>query len=87
MSSTQSYSPQIDRKPRIKASDYPPDVVKLVQNLRRIASTERATNIVLKHVFDNVDKDKSGSVDVDEFKLVLRRFVCHDITVYVLCRF
>ena len=53
---------------------YPPYVVKLVLKLRAASYTEGGTD--LASLFGKLDADNSGSLDYDEFKQVIRRWVC-----------
>lgn len=57
----------------LKRADYPDDVVKLVMKLRAASYKMGGTDLV--YLFGKLDKDKSGQLDNEEFKLTLRRLV------------
>lgn len=55
----------------LRRADYPDDVVKLVMKLRAASYKLGGTDLV--YLFSKLDKDKSGQLDREEFKLTLRR--------------
>ena len=57
----------------LKRANYPPEIVKIVMGLR--AASYKMGGTDLAYLFDKIDTDKSGSLDADEFKRVLRRCV------------
>ena len=68
--STQSRSPYGAPSVSSKSSRCPPDVVKLVMGLRTAANTMGTT---LGYIFRKLDKTRTGSLDIDEFRLALAR--------------
>ena len=68
-------SSQIARRLNLKRAEYPPDIVKLVMGLR--AASYKMGGTDLPYLFGKIDVDKSGSLDANEFKKVLHRFVSH----------
>ena len=66
-----SHSSEIAKKLHLKRADYPPDVVKLVMKLRAASYKMGGTDLV--YLFGKLDKDKSGTLTADEFKLTIRR--------------
>ena len=68
-----SHSSEIAKSLHLKRADYPPDIVKLVMKLR--AASYKLGGTDLAYLFGKLDKDKSGSLDADEFKRTLRRCV------------
>ena len=77
-----SHSSEVAKNLNLKRADYPPDIVKLVMGLR--ASSYKGGGTCLAHLFETLDLDKSGDLDCNEFKLALRRFVCH--ACHCVCR-
>ena len=75
-------SSMIAKSLHFKRADYPPDVVKFVMGLR--ASSYNVGGTCLAHLFETLDIDHSGDLDCNEFKLALRRFVCH--ACHCVCR-
>ena len=70
-----SKSSEIAASLNLKRADYPPDVVKLVMGIR--AASYKMGGTDLPYLFGKIDVDKSGSLDADEFKKLLRWFVNH----------
>ena len=68
-----SHSSEIAKRLHLKRADYPPDIIKLVMKLR--AASYKLGGTDLAYLFGKLDKDKSGSLDLNEFKLTLRRWV------------
>ena len=62
---------EIAKKLHLKRAEYPPDVYKLVTKLR--AASYKLGGVDLAYLFGKLDKDKSGSIDDNEFKLTVRR--------------
>ena len=69
-----SHSSEVAKNLHLKRADYPPDIVKLVMGLRAASYNIGGTD--LAHLFKELDIDHSGTLDSNEFKLALRRFVC-----------
>ena len=70
-SKSRTRSSEVAKRRNLKRADYPPDIVNLVMKLR--AASYKMGGTDLPYLFGQLDKDKSGSLDVDEFKLTLRR--------------
>ena len=66
-----SRSAEVAKNLDLKRADYPRDIVNLVMGLR--AASYKLGGTDLAYLFGKLDKDKSGSLDVDEFKRTLRR--------------
>ena len=78
-----SHSSEVAKSLNLKRADYPPDIVKLVMGLRAASYNIGGTD--LAHLFKELDIDHSGTLDSDEFKRALRRFVCHACHRVVSC--
>ena len=68
-----SHSIKVAKKLKLKRADYPEDVRKLIMKLRSASFKLGGTDMA--KLFCKLDKDKSDVLDVDEFKLTIRRFV------------
>ena len=68
---------EIAKSHSLKRVEYPADIVNLVRKIRQAAYKDGVVN--LKNLFTNSDTSKSGSLDFDEFKLMIRgdRYVDH----------
>lgn len=77
-----SHSIKVAKKLKLKRADYPADVLKLIMKLRSASFKMGGTDMA--KLFRKLDKDKSDVLDVDEFKLTIRRFVACWCT-HVLC--
>ena len=75
-------STEIAKNLNLKRADYPPDIVKFVMGLR--AASYKAGGTDLRYLFRSLDIDNSGDLNLNEFKLALRRFVCH--ACHCVCR-
>ena len=67
--SKSSHSVEITK--RLERAEYPDDVIDLVTKLRAAAYTTGGADLL--HVFHELDTDHSGSLDFEQFKLVLPR--------------
>ena len=68
-----SHSIKVAKKLKLKRGDYPADVLKLIMRLRSASFKMGGTDMA--KIFSKLDKNKSDFLDVDEFKLTIRRFV------------
>ena len=68
-----SRSIKVAKKLKLKRGDYPADVLKLIMRLRSASFKMGGTDMA--KIFSKLDKNKSDFLDVDEFKLTIRRFV------------
>ena len=75
MATSHKKSSGIAKNLNLKRADYPPDIVKFVMGLR--AASYKAGGTDLGYLFGTLDTDNSGDLNLNEFKLALRRFVCH----------
>ena len=66
-----SYSHVIAKRLDFRRAEYPLDVAELVMKIRAAAYTAGGTNLL--PLFRKLDRDNSGSLDFEEFKLVLQR--------------
>ena len=71
-------SKQIAVDKNLKRASYSPEIVKLVMGLR--AASYKMGGTDLAYLFNEIDVDKSGSLDAAEFAKVLRRFVSMNVT-------
>ena len=71
----QSRSSKVAQDRNLKRSKYPPDITKLVMGVR--AASYKMGGTDLPYLFGKIDVDKSGSLDKDEFKKLLRWFDNH----------
>ena len=62
----------------LKRASYSPKIVKFVMGLR--AASYKMGGTDLAYLFNEIDVDKSGSLDAAEFAKVLRRFVSMNVT-------
>ena len=82
MATSHKKSSGIAKNLNLKRADYPPDIVKFVMGLR--AASYKAGGTDLRYLFRSLDIDNSGDLNLNEFKLALRRFVCH--ACHCVCR-